>query len=194
MEKKPTNCKTTQLDRIEKMVRHTDHLLPIVLTRAEDLLDRLNKVEIRLANLNAFETLQEALSEHKEPETLKVGDWVVRIGSQGSGSTPNGTMGTITMHPQSDAPFVKWATGNERPVDRSFLRCATRFEIDAHLKVEEERKPLKFGTPVRWRDRDGLYLWKEPNDFHRIAVKGDELFSAGTTSSKRSEFTVVNPS
>lgn len=119
MAKKPTNCKVTQLDRIEKMLR---------------------SIESRLANLNAFETLQEALSEHgkKQPENvaLKAGDWVVVEAPYEASEVKPGSVlrihdidasGDVWVYP-STGPYAKY--GCCFNVKRRRIRHATQEEID----------------------------------------------------------------
>jgi len=59
-------------------------------------------------------------------------------------------------------------------------------------KKEEESKPLAFGTPVKYRDRDGLYLYPDPQGSHRIALKGTPDQSACIVFAMLSEFTVID--
>lgn len=213
--------KPTQLDRIEgelALVRNTlKHIQALAEERSkndrkaavtfhEDIVAQIEanrahliRIESRLAVLNSFETpmrtMEEAKAPAPEPHKFKEGDWVVVTGHAGvCGSNEfRGTIARIEKHNtqcSKDAWYIREAASW---FDAKNLRPATQAEIDEAERKAEEAKPIAFGTLVKWRDRDALYLWEEPNNIHRLAIKGNDLFSPGTTSSVRSEFTIITP-
>lgn len=110
-----------QMDRIEKTVK---------------------KIESRLASLNAFETLQSALDDHKEQvaeKPLEVGDWVIRTCKT---SSDDGMVARVTSvnsnYVQVDLPWTCiWC------YSLGYARRATTEEIAAHLKAEREKEWAK---------------------------------------------------
>lgn len=172
-----TKRKPTQLDRIEEAIA---------------------KLERRLSTAHNFDKLPDVLSNYKEPvkeEPLKVGDWVVAIGPSGrnTGRQPECLMQVLDL--KDYGVSVVFDGGKDGLwFQAKNLRRATPEEISAHLKAEEEAKPIKFGTPVEWTDAGGmkwrgLYMMPDDGD-HFLAIEG----STKPVEVKRHEFTVVNPS
>lgn len=103
---------------------------------------------------------------------------------------------------------VGWCEADERPCimgvgfryigqrlpEAEFLR---RAKGTAAKRAEEERqkelaKPLTMGTPIKYRDREGLYLWSEGMAACRLALKPTDQYSAQIVIVKRDQFVVLD--
>lgn len=148
------------------------------------------------------ELAQEELSQHKEPEPVewvpKVGDLVVSDTHQTAilqrglvyevKEVTNDCRLWLDIGQHLD---LSYAASNFRPATEAEATAYRQQQEKKQREEEELAKPLSMGRPVRCGDREGFYLWDDYNGFHKIALKGDEIFSAGISSRKRSEFTVL---
>ncbi len=82
---------------------------------------------------------------------------VVRIGDQGIGGTPLGTIGKVLTE-SDDCFYVEWATGITRDTTKSLTRPATSEEIAEHKRKEEESKVTEL------QEGDGCECSREESD------------------------------
>jgi len=152
--------KPTQLDRIEKSI---------------------GLIESKLTTLNAWETLNEAMSNDKlasptvavediKPKELKVGDWVVSLKDIGDLKKNHvylvqKTDGFIGL----DGVYGGWYPDRFRPATPEEI-AAHEAKVKAEAQAAEDAK-LVFGAPVE-HEHKGRGIWMSKNDrdgLHELA-------------------------
>ena len=91
---------------------------------------------------------------------------------------------------------VTWIDGDKSGEEADEMRPATSAEVASH-KAKEERakelaKPLTMGTPVRYGQREGLYLWNDALAAYRLALKPTSEYSAQIVVVKRDQFQIID--
>ena len=192
--------KPTQLDRIEKKL---DTIHRTVVVRADsihatlvDTKRSIGSIESKLATLNAWETLNEAMSNDKlaSPTVAVEEKWVPKVNAL---AVYDGIVGMVDAH---SANVGDWWSIHGRWVPTHKLSSPSPEEIASHeAKVKAEAQAaedakLVFGARVEVKGRENE-IWKigcdEPTDEGYWRLCPSKCGNLNTMTAKRHEFTLL---
>lgn len=210
--------KPTQLDRIEALAKsaHAESGLAHAATLA--LQQRIDAMRHEQAALSQESRSAPVEDKAKEEQRAKEAEWakydVLQEGDACRCSYDKACRlaqkamdgGVPTCWPGKDASGVYFtSSGYVHQANSGFVEAQTypedewerRLQGTIAKRAEEERtkelaKPLEMGTPVRYGQREGVYLWNDAMSAHRLALKPTDQDSAQLVIVKRDQFQIID--